>query len=285
MNRGFVIVAQNNNTTDYIECASVLAQRIRTIMPDSSVSLLTDRAIKNSVFDHVIRFPHGDQCKKQEWKLANDWQVYDASPYNFTIKLEADIYLPRSIEHWWKILRDRDLVLTTTIRNYTNQISRERFYRKVVDDTGLPDVYNAITYFRRSKFAEQFFSLVRDIFENWDQYRSLLVCYEGEQATTDFVYALAARILGEENCIMPDFTDMSMIHMKQMINAAASSDWTREYLYELDSECFRINTIPQLYPVHYHVKHFAQIIKQELYEPQRAKRTTKTTKRTRTKTS
>ena len=41
----------------------------------------------------VIKLPYGDQAPDSDWKLVNDWQVYEASPYEYTIKLEADMYM------------------------------------------------------------------------------------------------------------------------------------------------------------------------------------------------
>ncbi len=265
MDRGYIIVAQNSGTINYIECARTLCKNIKTIMPGSSVTLLTDKPIKSKEFDHVVLFPHGDKCKDKQWKLDNDWQVYDASPYEYTIKLEADMYLPRSIEHWWATLKNHDLVISTTIRNYLNEISDVQFYRRIIYENKLPDTYNAITYFRKSDQAKNFFSIVRDVFENWDQYKKLIKCYDQEQASTDFVYALAAHIMGPENCTLPHFTEMSMIHMKHAINGGTTDLWCDEFLFELHPESFRINTVPQLYPVHYHVKWFWEVIQSELY--------------------
>jgi hypothetical protein len=73
MTRGFVISAQNTEQTDYVKCAEVLCRRIKYLMPGESVSLITDTAFKSSIFDYVIQYPHGDRCKTDQWKLANDW--------------------------------------------------------------------------------------------------------------------------------------------------------------------------------------------------------------------
>jgi hypothetical protein len=257
MNRGFIITAQNNDHTDYVFCAKQLCRNIKQKMPGASVTLLTDKMVDEPVFNHVVVFPHGDQCVGQDWKLANDWQVYDASPYEYTIKLEADLYLPRSIDHWWNTLSKHDLVLMTTIRNYTNEISHEKFYRRFITENNLPDTYNAITYFRKSTTAQLFYSVVGNIFENWNDYLKILRPVDTFTPSTDFVYAIAAHIMGVENCTLPNFTDFSMTHMKPMINSLVTHNWCEQLIYEITPESMRINTIPQMYPVHYHVKKFA----------------------------
>lgn len=226
-------------------------------MPETHVTLLTDKPIDRGPFDHVNTFQAEDQCADKDWKLANDWQIYDGTLYEHTLKIEADVFLPRRIDHWWDTLIKHDLVLMTTIRNYTNEISQERFYRRFVQENNLPDIYNAITYFKKGRLAQQFFITVRDIFDNWESYLSILKEVGQTEPTTDFVYSLAAHIIGPERCTIPGFTEFSMTHMKQMINGLATHAWTDQLVYEISRESLRINTIPQLYPVHYHIKSFA----------------------------
>lgn len=264
MNKGFVIISQDEGLADtYQKCAEALAISIKNTMPDSKVSIISNNKIKNrKLYDNVIDLPYGDLASKQYWKLINDWQVYEASPYEYTIKLEADLYLPRSIEHWWDVLKHRDLVISTCVRDFKQEITPSRVYRRFIDDNKLPDTYNAITYFKKSELAKQFFDIVRDIFENWPQYRELLKCSPYEEATTDWVYAIAAHIVGVEKCTLPIFKDMSMVHMKRLINNLPTEDWTDTLVYEILPHTLRINSCPQQYPFHYHIKSFSNKILQ-----------------------
>lgn len=234
---------------DYVKCAKALELSIKNVMPDAKVTIVTTEML-----------PYGDQAPDTFWKLQNDWQVYEASPYEYTIKLEADMYLPRSIEYWWDILKDRDVVVSTHIRNFKQEISDVVAYRRFITDNKLPDTYNGITYFRKSDLAEKFFNIVRDVFENWEEYKKTLKCNVTEIATTDWAYAIAAHILGAENTTLPQFDSMSMVHMKQFINNLPTEKWTDTFIHELHPHTFRINTMAQMYPVHYHVKEFADVI-------------------------
>jgi hypothetical protein len=258
MSRGYVILAQNTESVDYVKCAEILASSIRRVMPSSNISLITDDVDNSEFFDKVIALPYGDLAPNSQWKLINDWQVYEASPYEHTIKLEADLYIPSSIEYWWDVLSQQDVVVSTTIRNFKQDISDVRYYRSFIDQNKLPDCYNALTYFKKSDTAKQFFEVVKTIFENWPEFRKILKCKIDEEATTDWVYALACHIVGPEKTIMPLFTEMSMVHMKQMINLLKTEDWTNELVYEILPHTLRINTIPQKYPFHYHIKKFSK---------------------------
>lgn len=265
MNRGFVIIAQNTKDIDYIKCATVLAKNIKKLMPDEKVALITGEKINNKAFDKIVKFPYGDLAPDSKWKLINDWQVYEASPFDHTIKIEADIFLPQRIDHWWDILKPRDLVVSTYIRDYKQHISHNRFYRRFIDDNNLPDVYNALTYFKKGELAEKFFKTARNIFENWHDYRSLLKCNINEEVTTDWVYAIACHILGEERTTLPQFEGMSMVHMKQFINSLPTENWTDTLIYEILPHTLRINTFPQQYPFHYTIKDFSDKL-EKLYD-------------------
>lgn len=257
MSKGFVILAQNTTDVNYIKCAEVLAKSIRRTMPDQNVSLITDEKFKSKIFDKVIKLPYGDLDPTGKWKLINDWQVYEASPYDETIKIEADIILPKSIEYWWDILSIKDIVVSSAIRNFKQELSDSRFYRKFIDDNKLPDVYNSLTYFKKSKTAEDFFKIVRNVFENWNDWKQILKCNPNEEVSTDWAYAIACHILGPENTTLKHFTEMSMIHMKQWINGLPTENWTDTLIYEILPHSIRINTYPQQYPFHYYIKNFA----------------------------
>jgi hypothetical protein len=262
MNKGYVVLAQNTEKTNYIECAEALALSIRNVMPNADITLITDDVDDSKYFDKVIALPYGDLAPDSDWKLINDWQVYEASPYEYTIKLEADLYIPKSIDYWWEVLQPHDVVVSTTIRNFRQEISDCRVYRRFIDNNKLPDTYNAITYFKKSDTAKRFFEIVRDVFEHYDDYKGILQADLDDVATTDWAYAIASHIIGVEKTTLPSFTNMSMIHMKQFVNNQGSEDWTDQFLYELSKDSIRINTFPQYYPFHYNVKSFAKKLKQ-----------------------
>lgn len=244
MSKGFVIMAQDTDKVNYTNCAKALELSINRVMPNSNVTIITSDML-----------PYSDLGG-----YANDWQVYECSPYDETIKLEADMFLPLNIDHWWDILSINDVVVSNTIRNFKGDISDCRVYRRFIDDNQLPDCYNAITYFKKSETAKQFYTVVKDVFENWEEYKLVLKCNPNEEVSTDWAYALACHIIGVEKTMLPDFTEMSMVHMKRYVNGLPSEDWTNTLVYELLPDTIRINSYPQLYPLHYHVKSFSDII-------------------------
>ncbi len=248
--QGFLIVATNTPDCDYVSCASLLAKSIKYYHPDAQICLLTnDKVVHNKCFEYIRPFPY----PLSDNPFANDWQVAQATPFRETIKLEADMLITSPIDHWWYLLRNRDVVVSTGCRDWQNRRASARHYRQVFDANNLPDVYNAITYWRRSETAMEFFKLVRSIFENWQDYRTLLKFPE-KQPSTDVVYAMAANIIGPELCTMPFASYPQIVHMKRHVISAQREKWQDELLWEYHNYILRINTMVQCGAFHYHQK-------------------------------
>ena len=238
--RGYLIPAINTDSVDYESCAQHLADSIWRWHPDAQITVVT-----------ADMLPYGNQQG-----FANDWQMFKISPYRQTIKLEADMIIASPIDHWWTLFEHQDLVISQGCRDFYNRVSNNRHYRKIFDDNNLPDVYNAITYWRLSKTAQEFFQLVRSIFEHWTDYRTLLK-FPDETPSTDVVYAMAAVILGVENCTLPAGVGPQIVHMKRRIIGTQSEDWTQELVWETQNPGLRIQTVAQWGIVHYHIKDWA----------------------------
>ena len=230
--RGYLIPAFG---AVYEQCAERLKQSIVQHNPQAHVTIVT-----------LDQLPYGDQGG-----YANDWQCHWLSPYRQTIKLEADMICASPIDHWWTMFEHKDVVVSTGARDFYNTVTDNRYYRKVFDVNNLPDVYNAVTYWRVSKLATEFFQLVRNIFTHWDQYRTLIK-FPDDVPSTDLVYAMAAEIVGREQVTLPDTTYPRIVHMKSRINPIRGEDWTKELVWEHDP--FRIQTVAQWGMVHYYIK-------------------------------
>ena len=256
--RGFITFAQNTNAVDYVRLAYLQALSIKTSNKINSYAVLVDHSTmqqvtdrQREVFDYVIEIPGEDCAKYSQWKLQNEWKAQIATPFIETIKLEADMIVPTSIDHWWDILSNKDIVFTNKICDYREQISDTRVYRQVFDHNNLPDVYNAITYWRLSKTAQDFFNLVKNIFTNWESYKILLKFPE-QVPSTDVVYAMAAQILGPELVTLPQGFGPQIVHMKSGMNPFTAKRWTDELVWETNP--MRIQTVAQWGFVHLNVK-------------------------------
>ena len=259
--RGFITVAQNSPTGDYLTMAYVQAMSIKATMPGARYAVVVDTATAalvtarhRRVFDYVIEIEQ-DNAAADDWKLANDWQIFWLTPFKETIRLEADVIVPRSIQHWWPALAQRELVLGQHCRDYLGNICTVSPYRKTFRDNNLPDTYSGIMYFRYSRTATEFFLLAESIFANWQQVSTALLKPD-PLPTTDVVYALAAKIMGPERVTLPvDF--VNFVHMKPGINKwPETTDFVKELTVVVDADRLLVNNILVTHPFHYHSKHF-----------------------------
>ena len=158
--RGYLIPAIGET---YVACAERLRESILRYHPTVDITIVTESMLPNGNLGGY----------------ANDWQMFKISPYRQTIKLEADMFATSPIDHWWTLFERRDVVISQGARDFYDQHATSRYYRKIFDQNNLPDVYNAITYWRLSQTAQEFFNTVKSIFTNWQEYKKLLKLVDG----------------------------------------------------------------------------------------------------------
>ena len=118
MTAGYVTIAQNNSTTDYLELAYLQALSIKlTQKKYTNYSVLVDQTTREAmkdkyldVFDQVIDLQQDDSVD-DEWKLANEWQVGVLTPYRETVKIESDILVTANLDHWWPAMQEREVCI------------------------------------------------------------------------------------------------------------------------------------------------------------------------------
>lgn len=251
--RGYLVAVTHSHTHDYLGCASKLAETIKIFHPTAKTALVTDINIQQAEnFDYVTHFPYGDK-KTSGGAFYNDWQVFYASPFRQTIKLEADMLIVSPIDHLWSLFQHRDVVISQGATNFYNQITNARHYRQLFDYNHLPDVYNAVTYWRLCPLAKQFFTYVQQIFENWLEVKQVLK-YCDEPASTDVVYAIAAMLCGVDTVTLPINISPKITHMKRHICGTSGEKWTEELVWERNSQGLKVQTIYQKDFFHYYVK-------------------------------
>jgi hypothetical protein len=133
---------------------------------------------------------------------------------------------------WWNHLWQHDLVFSVGCRDYKDNIIKETPYRKLFTRNDLPNIYNGLMYFRRSKKAQQFYSIAQDIVENWEEVRStmLIACHD-KYPSTDVVFALAYRIMDPTNESLIDYEWFKFIHHKPAVNGLTRVKDQNNYLW------------------------------------------------------
>ena len=258
--QGYFAFAQNTQETNYLELAYAQALSIKNTQKINKYAVAVDSETKKlitdehrTVFDYVIDIDSPDAHA-----MNNEWQAWHLTPFKETVKLESDILFTTCVDHWWSGMRLQEVCFTTKIRNYEGTVSYARDYRKLFDENILPNIYTGMYYFRFGRISMELFQLAEAVYANWSLFRDQLLknCRE-DLPSTDVVFAVAAKILGEELCTNPALDYPGFVHMKGAINGIASSaDWQNVYHAELEDNNLMINFTRQQWPVHYYQKAF-----------------------------
>lgn len=269
--RGYIVLVQNNSTTNYLEQAYALALNLKltqstvnnlTICVDEHTKALIEQK-HIDVFDHIVDIPWLDAAKDAEWKIQNKWKYYYMSPYDETVILDTDMIFPVDVSYWWDILSGRDVWATTRVRTYRGEvISDDNMYRKAFTGNDLPNIYTAFFYFKKCTLAAELFKLIEIIFNNWQRFFHLYVpVNKPDRISGDVAYALAIKLLGIEHlCTRENITSVpTFVHMKSHIqnipHADMSNVWTDTLpTYYRSCNHFKIGNFQQYLPFHYHEK-------------------------------
>jgi len=275
--RGYLILAQNNGSDDYVRMAYVLALSIKISQKEvTSVCLVTDvvDAVPDhykSVFDHVIEIPWYDDALTSKWKIENRWKIYHVTPYEETILLDADMLFLTNIDNRWNYFtKNHDLFITSNVLTYRNEIVTDTYYRTVFVENNLPNTYSAFTYFKKSRLAEEFWTLVEIIAKNWQEfYNKFLPNYKPTHLSIDVVFALAVKILDIQDRTTTTFEYPTFVHMKSKVqNWHNATDNWMDYggVYLNRQGSLKISNYQQNGIFHYTEKKFLNTHVEYVYE-------------------
>lgn len=264
MSRGYLVLAQNTNTYDYVRLAYGLALSIKgTQSQYKDIAIATTDVVPDKykeVFDHIVEIPWSDRAADSAWKIENKWKYYHMTPFDETIVLDTDMLFPKDISHWWDILAQKEMWITDKPRTFKGEIITSTYYRPCFPTNNLPNAYTAFMYFKKTEMVAEVVKMTQYIFEHWQRfYYDFLDETRPANLSGDVAYALAIKILGLENeCFgkseIPTFTHMKS-HVQNVDQRLINEDWTKTIpTYFSDNCTFKIGNYEQHLPFHYQVK-------------------------------
>ena len=265
--QGWLTFAQNSETTNYVDMAYLLALSVKATCKINSFAVAVDKDSEatltdnqRKVFDHVIVVPKSEP-------FENESLAWEITPYKETFKLEADVIIPRNIDHWWDGCRVQDVVYTTNVRDYKGQISNDRTYRKFFDANNLVNSYNGFTYFRHSRTSAEFFGTVEKAWREFHTLRDRVLKHSiYDKPDTDVLWALASLLT--DNVHHSPLSYPTFTHMKGAINGFPKDwDWRNAVAWtNTDDLDLIVGGYAQNYPFHYFQKDFCTKELIERYE-------------------
>jgi hypothetical protein len=256
--QGFCIFAQHNKNTDYAKQAYALAMSIKIQMPNSKVCLITNANINKSiskVFDHVLDIPGNDEAADQDWKIQNRYKIYQCTPFERSIILDADMLVLSDISHWWKFLQNYHMYFTSTVKNYRDEYVSSDFYRKTFVENDLPNLYCGVHYYHRCRENFKFLDLLTNIVRNHNIFYSKFTPKNQQTwCSMDVSVSLASKILNLTSKITSTNSFITFTHMKPHLQnwSTVPNNWMEKVNVYFDSSMqIKIDNFRQQGVLHY----------------------------------
>ena len=227
MDKGIVLLAQNNDTDNYVEQSIALAMSAKKFN-DISFTLITNDKVPakyKKYFDNIQPIPWGDMAEDKAWKIENRWKVFYQSPYKETIVMDTDMLILKNIDYMWDFYSNYDLFFTTNPVTYRNEPIISDYYRKMFTENNLPNIYSALYYFKRTEFTHNFFSYLEMVIKHFDQFQQdLCPNKKQDKLSLDVAMAMTIKLMGIENQVTNKNNTVSkFVHMKSFIQNWKSS--------------------------------------------------------------
>lgn len=292
--RGYITIAQNSSSGDYLRMAYALALSLKatqTEVSHLSVCVTPGQEIPDaykSAFDEIIELPWKDRAEGENWKIHNKWKVFHVTPYEETILVDADTLFTKDVNNAWEILKRRDAWMATQPMTYRGAIIEPGYYRWDFINNKLPNVYTAFFYFKHRQEVHDYFDTVRRVYLNWEELRHRYACRDMDEnvlnylhqnnhrlahewyhffqyfpthVSGDLAFAIAMKIMGREKEYTASHRFPTFVHMKIMDQGLKTQipdvNWDEILPWSLsDDLTLMVAGHIQRAPFHYHVKSF-----------------------------
>ncbi len=263
MDKGYFVFAQGE---EYIRLAYALALSIKNTQKINKICIATgeDDSIPDDyqhAFDHIIWVKNVGL----KYPMANEWQIWDLTPFKETIHVEADTIFTTNIDWWWDELQQHELFFTSKVKDYRGHIVTSNFYRRHFEKKRIPKLYNGFYYFRYSETAFNFFKKAKEVSARYSHYAKLFFegAYYPKTPTTDEIFGMTAYLLDldqvvfDKNYAIPYFTHMKVkLQDWKQIEAPDDQNWLRYLPVRFTKNGLNIGGFLQQGPFHYQNKLF-----------------------------
>lgn len=222
VSKGFVVLAQNSDTVDYITQAYALALSIKHSQTSvTDISLITNDPVPEkykSVFDKIIPIPWADDGVSTPYCAEHRWKIYHITPYDETIVLDTDMLMLHDISHWWEYCNQYDVRYCSQILNYKLEPVVDVVHRKCFIENKLTSPYSALHYFKKSQTAHEFYKTLEFVCNNWQwAYGKFAPVAYQDWLSMDLAVAIAIELSGLYSEVIDSCSPLKFVHMKAPI--------------------------------------------------------------------
>jgi hypothetical protein len=250
--RGIVAFANNTPQVDYVKIAEQTLKVAGHIL-GLPYTIVSDEDVGTDNKRYDI-----DTGEFIPWRNNNRYQVYEKSPYDETLVIDADYLvldqnLLKVFSQPWDYLLQR----------YTTALTQE--FPTVMGPNSLPFIWGTVFAFRKTSRAKLFFDLVGRVQDNYSYYR-LLFNMQERNFRNDYAFAIADILLNGYSVASTTIPG-TMITVDQVIDSIKIKD---NQLVIKDNN--RAYVIPRtnlhiMSKVYLQSTNFAQLVEQLVNEP------------------
>ena len=242
MSKGIIIFAQNNEYVNYAEQACACAGYARKNLSlfdeicliTNAETLESNETLINEYFDRVIVSdsfqPDNirlfkdtvDKLEYASFKNMGRSEVYDLSPYDETLVIDADYFIMNDIlDQVWD--SENDVMINCKYRDVSGRHKENIEY---LDNFSIPMYWATVFYFKKSDFAENLFTLISHIKYNYKYYYYLYNC-SGNLYRNDFAFSMALHILN--GSVAFDVPSLPFNYLNNSFTGPYPEDMNRDY--------------------------------------------------------
>lgn len=177
-NAGVVIVAKESNTVDYLKIAEWNAKRaMHHLKLPAAIITDSDRAVDPSIITirvpktaatSIRKFPDHDSTT--QWNNTKRWEVYDLSPFDRTVLIDAD-YIINSSNLRLFITSPRDFIVCKNAVDVTGLSDFDD--QNNFGHLKMPMYWATLIVFSKSETARLIFEVMKTIEDNYEHYATL----------------------------------------------------------------------------------------------------------------
>ena len=263
--RGIVFLAENNEKINYVSLAIVAAFLAKdkmkmptALLVDNKSYASSDKALLKKAFDEIIIIPPTmlkqerlyssyDMQERLSYKNENRINVYDYTPFNETLILDADYLIyDNSLNVVWG---NEHLMISSKSKSVLN--NELGIFDRRLFDKGIKIRWATVFYFQKGPMAKRFFKLVKEIRKNYFYYTHIYQT-RYKYYRNDYAFSIAAHMLN-------DFNDNGYAVKELPIEILTSLPYdiihriTKDYIQLLSKDYLTPNYLPVRLSMNVHI--------------------------------
>ena len=228
MNKGYLISAL---TELEVRQATALAYSIKSSNKDTSVSLVAkdiDKIDKEfyEPFDNIIEFPFTVKGTLRQ----NDWQLYWATPYEYTMYIDCKSLLKENQEQLWDYLVEGyDIAFPINVNHYNGNNLKLHNKKVYSEEYFLNPVMAGCYYWKKdSEHSLRYFKMADVVMQHWEEVlnKYLQKHHVPLKYDSNLVHSLISNLIGEDTSVY-NKDIFSYIDMKEILDNGYLGRWNK----------------------------------------------------------